>query len=963
MSALLLSLAAPPFAVASHIPASDISNGKPYVSSVEASPAYPDAGGAELTDGAFGGAELANGSWSGYDAGTPAFTIDLGTASFTGDINVTFLSNYAAAISPPLQVDFAVSADGVNFIEYGKQTTGQIIAGTGDQGIFRFSHRFLNANNARYVRVTVTRNGPEWVFLDEIEVTGAPSLSLAPPPTEIAGDTEVSLSAILTEFLDVDDLIEKAESAGASSVSLYVGYSGIAWFDIQDLSPNYGLIDHGDDRLLTDAIDRLHDRGIKVTAVLSSQLWGANPPPEAAPMLQDNGVNTTDLFDPQKSQAFFVELVDRVMDYNFDGVFLGEPYYKDATFHQGDEWRNERFGDFYSAVAEKIKARNPVGEHMMLLPVHTWLSQGYDFGAGLPDHGLPDAIKDVNFDYLGLDASTVYDWEGWSGWTGLDRGRFEMMLALTNRMAAGKKPTVQISNIKFGSSSETVPKEVVIDQIRLAKQYGMKRLQVFDYMYFDLYSGPDRADIYSALRNVNTSYSVSYAPRQIKVLSTRDAAGSADWRKYIGDQVGAGGAMTAGGPVGIALDEDLFDPPAQPVIESAGYNWDGMRVDWNADPGLTYNLDITFDNGATWTELVFRTYAGQASYFGETPSPITFPPSASSAKARLRAHNGAAYGPYTERVLTPVATIGAVSINGGAAATAERQIRLESAATDWTGQPPTLMRFRNAGGVWTSWAPFAENANLVLPAGDGQKTVLAQFRDHSARESTIVSDSIFLDERAPRALVSAPPISTKISRTNVFRVGWGGADYSPGLGANLFIVRYRLAGSGRWREWRREARAGSGEFFGVPGTTYYFQVGVRDGADNYGWSTVRRTIVPYNENQLVKHRTGFRHFATAGAAYYQGTVRYSVKRRDFIVYRFVGKSVGLLSTKGPDRSKAKIYIDGNHVKTLDNYSSRRTAGLAYYRTLSGGGVHYLKIVNLATPGRRRFDVDGLVVGR
>ena len=93
-----------------------------------------------------------------------------------------------------------------------------------------------------------------------------------------------------------------------------------------------------------------------------------------------------------------------------------------------------------------------------------------------------------------------------------------------------------------------------------------------------------------------------------------------------------------------------------------------------------------------------------------------------------------------------------------------------------------------------------------------------------------------------------------------------------------------------------------------------------------------------------------------------GTTWYSRWRGNRIVYKFNGQSVSLISARGPNRSKAKIYIDGRYVKTIDNYAYRtQVRQVVFYRAWRRPGTHYLKIVNLATPGRRRFDIDGLAV--
>ena len=71
--------------------------------------------------------------------------------------------------------------------------------------------------------------------------------------------------------------------------------------------------------------------------------------------------------------------------------------------------------------------------------------------------------------------------------------------------------------------------------------------------------------------------------------------------------------------------------------------------------------------------------------------------------------------------------------------------------------------------------------------------------------------------------------------------------------------------------------------------------------------------------------------------------------------------VALIMAKGPARGKAKVYYDGVYVKTIDTYASVNTNRvLMWDKTISGSSNHTIKVVNLATAGRPRIDIDGYV---
>jgi subtilisin family serine protease len=58
-------------------------------------------------------------------------------------------------------------------------------------------------------------------------------------------------------------------------------------------------------------------------------------------------------------------------------------------------------------------------------------------------------------------------------------------------------------------------------------------------------------------------------------------------------------------------------------------------------------------------------------------------------------------------------------------------------------------RFRNEGGNWSDWRPFAATTSWTLNTGEGTQTVEAQFRDGASNLSTVASAAIVLDQTLP----------------------------------------------------------------------------------------------------------------------------------------------------------------------------------------------------------------------
>ncbi|MBI4331240.1 MAG: PKD domain-containing protein [Chloroflexi bacterium] len=73
---------------------------------------------------------------------------------------------------------------------------------------------------------------------------------------------------------------------------------------------------------------------------------------------------------------------------------------------------------------------------------------------------------------------------------------------------------------------------------------------------------------------------------------------------------------------------------------------------------------------------------------------------------------------------------------------------LQLSATDDSGSVAS-MRFSNDGSNWSGWEPYATTRSWSVSAGDGVKTVYAQFKDVAGNVSGVVSRSLILDTTPP----------------------------------------------------------------------------------------------------------------------------------------------------------------------------------------------------------------------
>ncbi len=74
-----------------------------------------------------------------------------------------------------------------------------------------------------------------------------------------------------------------------------------------------------------------------------------------------------------------------------------------------------------------------------------------------------------------------------------------------------------------------------------------------------------------------------------------------------------------------------------------------------------------------------------------------------------------------------------------------------------------------------------------------------------------------------------------------------------------------------------------------------------------------------------------------------------------------GEHVALVMPKGPQRGKAAILVDGVRVATVDTYAATRTDRVVVWERALTAGAHKVSVVNLATSGRPRVDLDAILV--
>jgi hypothetical protein len=315
-------------------------------------------------------------------------------------------------------------------------------------------------------------------------------------------------------------------------------------------------------------------------------------------------------------------------------------------------------------------------------------------------------------------------------------------------------------------------------------------------------------------------------------------------------------------------------------------------------------------------------------------------------------------------ILDASAPAGTVAINAGNAWTKSTAVSLTFPNTDGdvvqvrVGTDPTL-----AGVAYQGYAP-GMTLPFTVPAGNGQKTVYAQFKDIGGLESPIVSDSIGLDTTAPTA-ARAPvhklsnPVTTRI---NVHLAWSGGAD-TGGSGLAGYVLRQRING-GAWTIVSNPTVPAAN--VGVlTARSYQFQVAARDAAGNVGPFASGRVLraANYSESSRAIRYSGTwpRQSLTT---YFGGVAKYARARSASATLTFTGNQVAWLSRRGPTSGRARVYLDGRLVTTINLYSSTtKIKQVVFTRKFATVRTHKLKIVVVGTAGHPRVTVDGFFVLR
>ena len=214
---------------------------------------------------------------------------------------------------------------------------------------------------------------------------------------------------------------------------------------------------------------------------------------------------------------------------------------------------------------------------------------------------------------------------------------------------------------------------------------------------------------------------------------------------------------------------------------------------------------------------------------------------------------------------------------------------------------------------------------------------------------------------APQAQLRSGTTLTGTSSRAVLR--WTGVDGVGGSGIARYQLQQRI-NSGPYTTISSSITGPARTITLANGNNYQFRVRAIDRDGNTGPYATAAVIKP----RLVQNNSSSIAYAgtwktVTSSSYSGGSVRYATQTNDeTATYSFTGSSVAFITTTAKTRGIVRVYIDGQIVGLLDQYSSSTVFRKALYaRSWPTSGVHSIRIENWGGSGRTRVDIDAFAV--
>jgi spore germination protein YaaH len=315
---------------------------------------------------------------------------------------------------------------------------------------------------------------------------------------------------------------------------------------------------------------------------------------------------------------------------------------------------------------------------------------------------------------------------------------------------------------------------------------------------------------------------------------------------------------------------------------------------------------------------------------------------------------------------------GTLLLDGGAPTTGGPTVTVTAPATDASGVTGFILANSSAtvDGVLSTGTSFAPDtvvdwalAGADTEAGvtEGPSTVYAQWRDGVGHWSDVVSATIMVDRGAPTVSAPQPGLTrgTQLGASVPVIGTWSATDPLSGIATQ----QVQLAPEGA--TWRPAAaingqppQAGQIDL----SSAWQFMVSATDGAGNASQPVASEPFAAQLVQDNSASVTYTRVWKVAqNSSSSGGTTRYSTTRGATATLTFTGRAVAWVAPVASKRGKAKVFIDGALVTTVNLRSTARQRVLVFSRNWDQVGQHTIRIKVLATYTRPRIDLDGFVI--
>ena len=398
-----------------------------------------------------------------------------------------------------------------------------------------------------------------------------------------------------------------------------------------------------------------------------------------------------------------------------------------------------------------------------------------------------------------------------------------------------------------------------------------------------------------------------------------------------------------------------------------------------ADFGVTgssggWTVDAVTGKASAYTVTVIAEVGGSGPQDGSVT--LTLPAGTVTDKA---GHTGptaaaAATVDFAAETDAPVAVLYAVNSHGEPVGTSFGvSVEFNEPVVGFTAADIQLGGSSNAATPWTTEILYGSGANFNFsvsnPApADGTLTIqiangsLKDLAGNDGAGSNVITRSI--DHHAPVTSTPAAVLSsgTTLNGTSLrVQVSWTGYDVGPAGVASYDVQR---SYDGQAYATIATTTAQSISWSISPGHTYRFQVRGHDKAGNVGaWragATLKPALTQQTSSAVVFSGSST---TTTYSGYSGGSERYLRAVGASATYTTTARSLSFVSTRGPGRGTAKIYVDGVLAATVSLSNSAYTYRfVAFTKSWATVGTHTIKVVSQGTPVVR-VDIDAFGVIR